>query len=195
MLAGLVIQRVTGRPWAEEVRDRIIEPLNLTGTYAPGDDPFLPEPHAHAYHRFPDSDGWTDTTVRNMSRADAAHSLVTTQRDLDRFFTALLTGRLLPPAQLAEMRHVVPVSKDYEIPFPHLRYGLGLMRQPLPCGGYRWGHGGDDDGDFVRNGFTADGRRSIVITASGKVPENGPLLRAERPLQRLMDTALCEGVR
>lgn len=195
ILAGMVIERVTGRSWREEVHDRIVRPLGLTHTYAPGDDPTLPGPHAHNYHRFPGSDGWTDTTERNMSWAGAAGELVTTKRDVDRFFTALLTGRLLPPAQLAEMKHVVPVGADFQVPFPGLHYGLALMRQPLTCGGYRWGHGGDGDGDFVRTGFTADGRRSIVITASGKVPQDEPLLRAEALLQKLTDTALCEGIR
>ncbi|MET8980347.1 serine hydrolase domain-containing protein [Streptomyces sp. NPDC004539] len=195
ILAGMVIERVTGRSWREEVRDRIVRPLGLSRTYAPGDDPTLPEPHAHTYHRFPGSTDWTDTTVRNMSWADAAGELVTSKRDLDRFFTALLTGRLLPPAQLAEMRKTVPVSADFQIPFPGLRYGLGLMRQPLACGGHRWGHGGSAEGDFVRDGFTEDGRRSVVITASGSNPEEGPLLRAEAALQKLTDAALCEGIK
>ncbi|PWG11929.1 serine hydrolase [Streptomyces sp. V2] len=194
VLAGMVIERATGRSWRAEVRDRIVRPLGLTGTYAPGDDPTLPEPHAHNYHRFPGENGWTDTTERNMSWADAAGELVTTKRDLDRFFTALLRGRLLPPEQLAEMKHAVPVGADFQVPFPGLHYGLGLMRQPLTCGGYRWGHGGDGDGDFVRNGVTEDGRRAVVITASGKVPQDEPLLRAEALLQKLTDTALCEGV-
>lgn len=34
VLAGMIIEKVTGRPWAEDVRDRIIRPLGLTGTYA-----------------------------------------------------------------------------------------------------------------------------------------------------------------
>ncbi|GAV46239.1 D-alanyl-D-alanine carboxypeptidase precursor [Streptomyces acidiscabies] len=194
ILAGMVIERVTGRSWREEVHDRIVRPLGLTHTYAPGDDPTLPGPHAHTYHRFPGDDGWTDTTVRNMSWADAAGELVTSKRDMDRFFTALLKGRLLPPAQLAEMRHVVPVGADFQIPFPGLHYGLGLMRQPLACGGYRWGHGGSAEGDFVRNGFTEDGRRSVVITASGSIPDEAPLLKAEAALQKLTDAALCEGI-
>ena len=195
VLAGMIIEQVTGRTWATEVHHRIVEPLGLTGTYAPGHDPFLRGPHAHTYHRFPGSDGWTDTTVRDMSWADAAGALITTERDQDRFLGALFDGQLLPPRELAEMRHVVPVGEDFQVPFPGLHYGLGLMRQPLSCGGYRWGHGGDTDGGTVRNGLTEDGSRSIVISATGKVPEDEPLLRAEAAVQRLVDTVLCEGVR
>jgi D-alanyl-D-alanine carboxypeptidase len=194
VLAGMIVERVTGRSWAHEVRERIVEPLGLTGTYAPGRDPRLPEPHAHTYHRFPGSDGYTDTTVRSMTWADAAGSLVSTERDQDVFFTALLDGRLLPPEQLAQMRQVVPTGEDYEVAFPGLHYGLGLMRQPLSCGGYRWGHGGDIAGVTVRNGLTGGGERSIVVNATGKVDDDTHLLRAEAALQELLDTALCEGV-
>jgi D-alanyl-D-alanine carboxypeptidase len=199
VLAGLIIERVTGRSWAEEVDDRIVRPLRLRGTYAPGDDPHLPRPHAHTYMRFPGSDSptdsWTDTTVRNMTWGDAAGALVTTERDLDRFFTALFDGRLLPPEQLAAMRDTVPVGEDYEVAFPGLRYGLGLMQEPLSCGGHRWGHGGDIDGGTVRDGVTEDGRRSIVVSASGTTSDDEQLLRAEAAVRRLVDMALCRGVR
>ncbi|MDQ0835998.1 hypothetical protein QF032_007842 [Streptomyces achromogenes] len=86
---------------------------------------------------------------------------------MDRFFTALLGGRLLPPAQLAEMRRTVSVSENFQVGFPGLRYGLGLMQQPLTCGGDTWGHGGDLEGFTVRTSFTADGRRSVVVVANG----------------------------
>ncbi|WJD96399.1 serine hydrolase domain-containing protein [Streptomyces antimycoticus] len=195
VLAGMIIQKVTGRAWPEEVRDRIVRPLGLTGTYEPGDDPRLKAPYAHTYQRFPGSGTWTDTTLRNVSWGGAAGSLISTDRDLDRFFTALLGGRLLPPAQLAEMRRTVPVGPNFEVAFPHAQYGLGMMRQPLSCGGYRWGHGGDLEGATVRTGFTEGGRRSVTISSSGKTDDDEQLLRAEAALQSLTDRVLCDGVR
>ncbi|WAP59065.1 serine hydrolase domain-containing protein [Streptomyces sp. S465] len=195
VLAGMIIQKVTGHTWPQEVRDRIIRPLGLTGTYEPGDDPRLKAPYAHTYQRFPGSGTWTDTTLRNVSWGGAAGSLISTDRDLDRFFTALLSGRLLPPAQLAEMRRTVPVAEDFEVAFPHLQYGLGMMRQPLSCGGYRWGHGGDLEGATVRTGFTEGGRRSVTISSSGKTADDEQVLRAEGALQGLIDRVLCGGAR
>ncbi|CAM5258470.1 Serine hydrolase OS=Streptomyces antimycoticus OX=68175 GN=SSPO_027500 PE=4 SV=1 [Streptomyces antimycoticus] len=195
VLAGMIIQKVTGRASPEEVRDRIIRPLGLTGTYEPGDDPRLKAPYAHTYQRFPGSGTWTDTTLRNVSWGGAAGSLISTDRDLDRFFTALLGGRLLPPAQLAEMRRTVPVGPNFEVAFPHAQYGLGMMRQPLSCGGYRWGHGGDLEGATVRTGFTEGGRRSVTISSSGKTDDDEQLLQAEAALQSLTDRVLCDGVR
>ncbi|MFC0599246.1 serine hydrolase domain-containing protein [Streptomyces palmae] len=191
VLAGMIIERATGRSWSQEVRDRIVRPLRLTDTYDPGDDASLRAPHAHSYYRFPGSTGWTDTTVLNISRADAAGALVSSARDLDTFFTALLGGRLLPAAQLAEMRRTVSLPEEYDQIAPGLRYGLGLMRQPLSCGGFRWGHTGDSDGGTIRTGLTSDGRRSVVVSASGGSEDEAETLRAERAVQRLVDQALC----
>jgi D-alanyl-D-alanine carboxypeptidase len=191
LLAGMIVQRATGRPWTAEVRDRIIRPLGLTGTYAPGDDPYVWGPHARTYHRFPGSSRWTDTTVRNVARAGSAGSLISTDRDLDRFYTALLRGRLLAPAQLAEMRRAVPVNADFETAFPGMRYGLALARQPLSCGGYRWGHGGDLVGGTVRATVAPDGRRSVVVMTTGTASDDKRLLEGERAVQALIDDAMC----
>ncbi|WP_432974972.1 serine hydrolase domain-containing protein [Dactylosporangium sp. CA-233914] len=41
ILLGMVIGKVTGRPYGEEVQRRIIRPLGLTGTSVPGTFPFI----------------------------------------------------------------------------------------------------------------------------------------------------------
>ena len=126
-----------------------------------------------------------------MAWAGTAGALVSTSGDLDRFFTALLTGRLLPPRELAAMRTTVPGNEEHQQFTPGLRYGLGLMEQPLPCGGSRWGHHGDLEGTFVRTGFTADGRRSVVVTVGGRTTDDTRLLTTEKALQGLIDRMLC----
>lgn len=190
-LAGMIIEKATGRSWDTEVRDRIVRPLGLTKTYFPGDDPRLKGPYTHTYQRLPGSTRMTDTSIRNVSRASAAGGLVSGERDLDRFLTALQRGRLLPPAEMAELRAVVPAGADFQVVFPGLRYGLGVMRQPLSCGGFRWGHGGDLEGQTIRTAVSEDGQRSVVVNASGKESDDAWLLGAEKALQALLDRALC----
>ncbi|MEU0955003.1 serine hydrolase domain-containing protein [Streptomyces niveus] len=193
IVAGMIIEKVTGRSWDREVRDRIVRPLGLTQTYAPGDDPGLKGPYTHSYQQFPGSTGWTDTSIRNVSWATAAGELITGERDLDRFLTALQRGRLLPPAQMAELRRTVPAGADFQQIFPGLHYGLGVMRQPLSCGGYRWGHGGDLEGQTVRTAVSADGQRTVVLNATGKKADDESLFRAEGAVQALLDRAICGG--
>lgn len=88
----------------------------------------------------------------------AAGQLISTSADLDRFFSALLAGRLLRPAQLQQMRTTVPATGLGA----GARYGLGLISTPLSCGGLSWGHGGDITGYATSDDATDDGRAAAV---------------------------------
>ena len=126
----------------------------------PGFSPYLPAPHADAYEQYVSGGPLTGTTVFDYTWADASSEIVSTPDDLDRFFLALVTGRLLPPAQLAEMETTVPTRGEDGLMD---RYGLGLAWQPLSCGGGYWTHGGDVIGSATYDGVTVDGRRSPVV--------------------------------
>ena len=49
VLLGLVVERVTGRPYAAETERRLLTPLALRGTSFPGTRTTLPAPHGRAY--------------------------------------------------------------------------------------------------------------------------------------------------
>ncbi|MFI6390151.1 serine hydrolase domain-containing protein [Nonomuraea sp. NPDC050540] len=185
LLAGMIIQKVTGRSWDREVRERIVKPLGLRRTFNPATTS-LPEPHAKAYVKFRPGEPWTDTTRSRDNFADGG--LVSTITDLNRFFRALIGGRLLPAAELAEMRRTVPAR----VPdIPGQRYGLGLFWTPLTCGGGYWGHGGDGAGHKSREGVLDGGRRSVIVFTQSMIVEDAALRRHERAGQRLIDHALC----
>ncbi|GEK01351.1 hypothetical protein TNCT1_36270 [Streptomyces sp. 1-11] len=110
VLLGMVIQAVTGHSWEYEVRARILRPLRLTRTLTPGNWPFLPGPHARNYQQFEPGGAVTDTTIAYLPfDADADGSVISTNTDTNRFFTALVQGRLLAPTQLAEMQRTFEV--------------------------------------------------------------------------------------
>ena len=191
-LAGMLIKKITGHDWPREVRDRITRPLGLRHTYAPSPgDPYLPEPYAHTYQTFPDTEGWTDTSVRSVRHAGAAGALISTEGDLERFFTSLVRGELLPPRQFAQMRRTVPVNESFQEVFPGMEYGLGLMRNELSCDERYLGHSGDIEGVYVWDGVTENARRSVVIHATGKSHEDKKDLKARRLIRELADAALC----
>ncbi|GAA1332522.1 serine hydrolase domain-containing protein [Streptomyces sanglieri] len=181
LLAGLIVQKVTGRPLAEEIDRRIIKRVGLRHTYfpAPGDRT-IREPHPQGYHRSPADGPLRDFTEIDPSAGWAAGQLISTDSDLNRFFGALLAGRLLPAAQLAEMRTTVPAGTS------GLRYGLGLTSRPLPCGGVYWGHGGDIPGYETRGGVTEDGRAVNVTVTSIPTDE-----AAAQHVKDAVDRALC----
>ncbi|WP_394816245.1 serine hydrolase domain-containing protein [Streptomyces mooreae] len=183
VLAGLIIQKVTGRPLAAELDRRIIQRIGLRHTSfpAPGDRT-IKEPHPHGYHRDSAGAPLRDVTIMDPSWGWAAGQMISTNSDLNRFFTALLAGRLLPPAQLAQMRTTVPAAYLG----PGARYGLGIVSRPLSCGGVYWGHGGSLPGYETRGGATDDGRAAnIAVTAQP------PGKAAMKHTERVVDTALC----
>jgi D-alanyl-D-alanine carboxypeptidase len=165
IIAGLLIERVTGRPATEEVTWRIIVPLGLFETYfpAPGDTGLRPA-FAHGYELV---DGRrTDVTDFNASAAGMAGSLISTNEDTTAFITALLDGRVIPRAQLDEMMETVPMPNGDGL----LDYGLGLMKVSLPCGVSAWGHGGGLKGyhSFMAKSF--DGP-AVSVTFTQDPPE------------------------
>ncbi|MFI6599476.1 serine hydrolase domain-containing protein [Nonomuraea sp. NPDC050536] len=191
-LLGMIIHRVTGHPWHEEVRDRIVRPLGLKHTFWPGTSPTLPQPHARSYQRFQPGEPLVDVTKQVSLVSNGEAGLVSTTADLNRFFRALLAGRLLPPAQLAQMKHTIPISKRFEPLMPGARDGLGLFSRPLSCGGTYWGHEGGDSGWISAVGVTADGRRSVTVSLTGVVADSpDDVLRVAQAESKLVDDALC----
>ncbi|WP_432096581.1 serine hydrolase domain-containing protein [Streptomyces sp. bgisy100] len=160
VLLGMLIERVTGHSYEHEVERRVIQPLGLPHTYWPRwSEQRLHGPHPTPY-RPTENGGHREVTCVNTSGIGAAGALVATAQDLTVFFTALLSGALLPAAQLAQLRATVPadLARGAE-------YGLGLARYPLdPAagGGWFWGHGGTLPGTRTRGGVGADGRAVLV---------------------------------
>lgn len=182
ILAGMLIERITGRTLADEITARILDPLGLHDTYfpAPGDTG-LRDPHPRAYH---DVDGKSaDFTDLDPSWAGAAGAMIATPSDLNRFFTALLGGKLLPAAQLAEMRQTLPLDRS-----PKDGYGLGLIHLANSCGKEVWGHGGSIPGFEVHTGVTADG--TAVVMTVNQLPGSEAAAAATA---KAYDTALCGG--
>lgn len=185
IVAGLLVQRVTGRPVAEEVNRRIIKPLGLRGTYWPREgERTLRGRHPRGYHTLVPGKAPVDVTATDTSAPWAAGALVSTPRDLMTFFTALLDGDLLEPAQLEEMQ--TTVAAPGSTIRGDERYGLGIQTFTLSCGGTAWTHGGDIPGFETRHAVTTDGRAAVVAVTS--LPHGMP---AARHVERAVDRAIC----
>lgn len=130
----LIIERITRHSLAEEFTARIFEPLGMSNSSYPEEsDLTLPEPYIRGYDRR--KDGWLECSQVFFGRGDGA--LLSTAIDLSRFFRALiLEHALLPEDSLKRMMTILP-----DQPPAVKSYGLGLIRESLPCGEV-WGHSG-----------------------------------------------------
>ncbi|MFD9960456.1 serine hydrolase domain-containing protein [Amycolatopsis sp. NPDC058986] len=164
---GMLVEKLTHQPLARVLAERITGPLGLHDTFIPGDFPFLPHAAAHGYEQlYPAPHARTDVTTYNYTRYFGAGQVISSAGDLNRFFRALFDGKLLPPAQLAEMKKTVRAI-DVTLGDTGLDYGLGLMKIDLGkvCGKPTivWGHGGDLPG-FNTFSFVADSGPKQIST-------------------------------
>ncbi|MEV8022051.1 serine hydrolase [Streptomyces sp. NPDC086554] len=85
--------------------------------------------------------------------------MISDSADLNRFFTALMRGQLLPKKQLDEMTTTVPMDEGN----PDLRYGLGLRQSKASCGKEIWAHGGSFHGTVAVGVTTRDGSHALAV--------------------------------
>ncbi|MDX3656702.1 serine hydrolase [Streptomyces sp. ID05-26A] len=163
VVAGLLIEKLTGKPYEKAVEQRILKPLRLNDTEVPGNKAAISGPHARAY--------WTvagkpsEITRMNPSVAWAAGEMISTTRDLDTFITALSGGKLLKPAQQQEISKTTAVSPQY---------GLGLQVETLPCGTKVWGHGGGIPGYSSQLLSTPDSKKRFEMNATSGPTDGDP---------------------
>jgi D-alanyl-D-alanine carboxypeptidase len=178
ILLGLVVEAVTGQPLAQSLQERIFTPLSLTATSFPSAIA-LDMDFVHGYVRLIEGAPLVDITpALSPSWAWAAGGIVSNARDVTTFYRALLAGRLIPPAQLNEMK--VPATTAGT-------YGLGIYALFTKCG-RAFGHPGDLFGWRNEAIATANGKREAVVMVNVDTSS----LPWER-LEAVAETALCRG--
>ncbi|MFI9650482.1 serine hydrolase domain-containing protein [Streptomyces sp. NPDC052040] len=161
VLVGLLIEEITGEPYAQQVDRRIVQPLGLADTTVPGCDMAIPGPHAHGYlgYRHDGRPMVADVTHSSPSWYGAAGEIISSARDLDVFLAALLDGRLLPPPALAEVTSFIP-------PPPSPGVSPGLFRREFAPGRTGIGHFGSVPGYLCNAYSTVDGAARLVMSAT-----------------------------
>ncbi|MDA0635538.1 serine hydrolase [Nonomuraea sp. MCN248] len=171
ILAGLIVEKVTGKTLAGEIARRIVRPLGLTGTYLPAAETRIRGPHPRHYSTLfatgTDAEVY-DVTDQSATTGWAAGGVVSTVGDLHRFTGALLRGELLPLAQRREMFTMVktgvklPDGTWTDTWIPGTTYGTGVWSWELSCGVRVWGIGGAITGGFSFAMGTRDAERVIA---------------------------------
>ncbi|WP_186786205.1 serine hydrolase domain-containing protein [Paenibacillus agilis] len=156
ILAGLIIKQVTGETYAEQIKKRIIEPLQLNETSIPLSSSYIPDQHARGY--FKENGKFIDMTELNPSWGDAAGDMISTTADLNTFFSTLLGGKLLKAESLQQMLTGVdtPVGK----------YGLGIYETKLASGNSIWGHSGGIHGFATIAGGLVGGDHVLAMSTN-----------------------------
>ena len=208
---GLVLEKATGTSLAELIEKRITEPLGMENSFLATNADWdtagtTGKQHVTGYEPaaerlktilsgtvdLPEGVGFTgperpgdnvDTSAIDPSWSWAAGGMVSTAQDWQRFLTALMSGELLPEAQLKQMRTTVDAPEEGG------GYGLGLMRVDTPCGTV-WGHTGGLPGYSSEIYTDVSGRRSVAVLTSTNfgIKEE----KAATANKALVDAATCQ---
>ncbi|MES4833709.1 serine hydrolase domain-containing protein, partial [Streptomyces anthocyanicus] len=204
---GLILEKATGSSLAELIEQKITKPLGMKDSFL-ATDAAWPAGKRHATGYEPDAkrlkallsgtvdlpegvgfagpdrtDDNVDTAAIDPSWSWAAGGMVSTAEDWQRFLTALMSGRLLPEAQMKQMRTTVDAPEEGGA------YGLGLMKADTPCGTV-WGHTGGLPGYSSEIYTDATGTRSVAVFTSTNfgIKEK----KAATTNKALVDAATCQ---
>ncbi|MGE7867255.1 serine hydrolase domain-containing protein [Bacillus paramycoides] len=161
VILGMLIEKITGNSYAEEIEKRIIGPLDLSNTFLPGNSTVIPgKNHARGYMKIDEKSDLKDMTDYNPSLANSAGDMISNADDLNKFFSSILGGKLLKENQLKEMLTTVPVEGKGVGD----GYGLGIYETKLSNGVSIWGHAGGIPGFTTFAGGVIGGQHTFAVS-------------------------------
>lgn len=162
-----IIERVSDKTFQQFMEDEFIQPLALNETSFPdmGNEQTIPEPYL-------DSWAWlsgesVNLTTQNMSANVGEGNIITSARDLSKFYHLLLSGQAgIKMAYVSNyMMACVPISQ-----INSTGYGMGLFNY-INLG---YGHGGDGSGISVRCYADPTNNFTVFILSNCWNFNNGP---------------------
>ncbi|GAB3917712.1 serine hydrolase domain-containing protein [Larkinella terrae] len=161
-LLGLILEKITGKSYAEVLGERITSKIGLSNTYlATGTiDPGRNE--ALTYMNF--GDGWKPVPETHPSILFSAGAIVSTPSDLARFIQALFDGKVVSKASLDQMKTI----KD----------GEGSGMEPFTFAGRTfYGHTGGADNYGAWLAYLPEEKLAVAYTTNAKVYPVGNIVR------------------
>jgi D-alanyl-D-alanine carboxypeptidase len=177
LVVGEIVERITGRPLARLLRERIFRPLGLSSTAFESGRREVGRTQIHGY----DVSGPSprDVSLHGLGGPWADGAIVSNARDLAVFMGAVLRGEIVPARLVPEMQTIVPNSHGH---------GLGIFKMPSPCGRWFYGNSGGTPGYVTWAAGSRDGRRLYVLSVNGVGPD------ALQAMGRYLDDQLlCRG--
>ncbi len=170
VLLGMLIEKVSGKPYAQFVEDEFFKPLGLAGTSYCETRPVIKR-RARGYDRTPG--GWTNAEYLSMSQPYAAGSICSTTGDLVKWNAALVSGRVVRPASYALMAG--PGTQKDGSPIGN-GYGFGLASRPF---GERRAvsHSGGIHGFSADMAWLPDDSVLVVALSNAGSPAAGRMIR------------------
>jgi len=200
VLAEMIIERVTGDSYQDQLYRRIIEPLGLRDLYyRPDVYPAWVTSREPAGYFFNDQFPLPQLLGRDVSRdtlswARGAGGIISTTSDMTRWERALYGGRLLPPQQQAELESLISTQTGQPIASTSATdpqgFGLGIAQLTDPELGTFWFYEGETLGFRALHAYFPDSGLIIAVGLnSGTADDQSGAL-----MKTVYDTLVADGV-
>lgn len=151
ILLGYIIEQLTSSTYAQQLKERIIEPLKLNQTKAGFPGPA--DKNEVLSYEF-GGNRWENATSTDLSIPHGAGMVISTTKDLNTFISGLFQGKLLKAETLAKMTTVVD------------GFGMGVF--PIPFGDrLAFGHNGGIDGFSSTLAYFPEDSTSFALCLNG----------------------------
>jgi CubicO group peptidase (beta-lactamase class C family) len=156
-LLAEIVERASGQPFGEYLRQTVFEPLGMLSTHVHNDHERVVPNRAYSYRPGAGGAGWRNAVLSYANQG--ATSLFTTAGDLARWLRNLETAQVGGPDVVAQMfERGVLRSGDT------LDYAFAIVRSEY-SGRPVWGHGGADAGfRSITVHFRDDGLGIVVLS-------------------------------
>jgi CubicO group peptidase (beta-lactamase class C family) len=165
VLLGMLLEKVSGEPYAAYLDSTLFQPLGLTHTRYCDRAPLIPH-RASGYQR--EGSRFTNAPYLDMSQPYAAGALCSTVGDLARWNRLLVTGEVVSPASYARM-----TTPEGNARLNH--YGFGLVRGAVGSH-IMIGHGGGIHGFITANAYFPSDSLSITVLTNASPSDPDALL-------------------
>jgi D-alanyl-D-alanine carboxypeptidase len=159
VLLGYIIEKVTGKSYSTNLKERITSKIGITNTYCGGKiDSRNNECYSYQF-----LSNWKQMPETDMSIPGGAGSVVSTTADLTKFIEALFTGKLVSQNSLNQMKTTTDEC------------GMGMFKMPFNEK-MAYGHNGGIDGFASNLAYFPDDGLAIAFCSNGMAYSMNDLL-------------------
>lgn len=188
ILLGMIIEKVTGRPFYDFFQERIFKPLGMNFTTFAATDP-VPDGIIRGYVDFYSNLNTINAT--NYSGWDyftADGGLISNANDLTIFLTSLFNGQILLDSSLTEMMNWQEPKENASGGFKTY-YGLGIFRIDTEFGP-AYLHSGDAIGYFATMAFFPNQNVTISWAVNGNYGKLDQFSQSKEAMENIFDVIM-----
>jgi D-alanyl-D-alanine carboxypeptidase len=155
-LLGLIIEKLTGKPYEEALKERITSKIGLKDTYTATGNIDVNKHEALTYIHF--GGDWKQVPETHPSILFGAGAIVSTPNDLAKFIQALFDGKIVSKENLDQMKTIREGD------------GLGLGMEPFTFAGKTfYGHAGGGDNYGAWLAYLPEEKLAVAYTTNAKI--------------------------